>query len=104
MVSWWAIAKEAFEVFADIRSAVAMYMFIIEEAIQTMNMANWILYKNQQFDTLKTNIQWIRSNLAQPLRDFADDIGYLAYPMNLSYMAFADATLKALEAIEQAIS
>ena len=99
-----AVVKEAFEVFEDIRSAISMYMFIIEEAIQTLNMANWVLYKANLLDKVKENIDYIRSNLAQPLKDFAESpAGYVAYPMNISYIAFAESTLKALDSLEQAI-
>jgi len=105
MVAWAKVAKSAFEVFEDIRSAVSMYMFILEEAIQTLNMANWILYKAQLYDDMKININYVRNNLAQPLKDFSSGpVGYIAYPMNLSYEAFADATLKSLEALEKAIA
>ena len=99
-----AVAKELFEVFEDIRSAISMYMFIIEEAIQTLNMANWVLYKANLFDKIQENIDYIRNNLAQPLKTFAESpAGYVAYPMNLSYIAFADSSLKALDSLEQAI-
>ncbi|RLE39795.1 hypothetical protein DRJ16_07840 [Candidatus Woesearchaeota archaeon] len=99
-----AIVKEAFEVFEDIRSAISMYMFIIEEAIQTLNMANWVLYKANLLDKVKENIDYIRNDLAQPLKNFAESpAGYVAYPMNISYIAFAESTLKALDSLEQAI-
>jgi len=104
MVSLGSIASEAFNVFEDVRGAVAMYMFILEESIQTLNMANWILYKAKLFDKLSENINYIRNELAIPLRDFSNSpAGYLAYPMNLSYSAFAESTLKALDSLELAI-
>jgi len=102
---WWGIAKEAFEVFEDIRGAVGMYMFIIEESIQTANMGNWILFKAELYNEMKENIEWIRSELANPLKDFCENpVANVAYPLNLSYAMFAEATLKSLEAQETAIA
>ena len=104
MVAWANVAAEAFQVFEDVRGAVSMYMFILEESIQTLNMANWILFKAKLFDKLSENINYIRNELAIPLRDFSNSpVGYLAYPMNLSYVAFAESTLKALDSLELAI-
>ena len=104
MVSWFNVAKEAFEVFEDVRSAISMYMFIIEEAIQTANMANWILWKVGAYDEVKYMINWIRDNLANPLLDFSKgEVAMLAYPMNLAYEAFAKATIQALGSMEIAI-
>ena len=99
-MSWAQVGSTAFEVFEDVRGAVAMYMFIIEESIQTVGMANWILYKNNQISKMQENAEWIRDNLAQPLKNFATSgYGTVAYPMNLAYAKFADATLKTVEAI-----
>jgi hypothetical protein len=103
-LSWVQVGKEAFEAFMDYRSAIAMYMFIIEESIQTANMGNWILFKANLYDKMKENITYIRNELAQPLKSFADGpVGYVAYPLNICYSLFAQATLKALEAQEVAI-
>ncbi len=104
MPAWSLIASVAFEVFEDIRGAVSMYMFIIEEAIQTMNMATWILYKAGLYSDVINNINYIKNDLAIPLRDFArGPVGQLAYPMNLSYEAFAEATIRALDSMKKAI-
>jgi len=99
-MSWIiGIGKAAFEIFSDIRGACGMFMFILEEAIQTAGMASWILYKEGKKDLAKENEQWIVSNLAIPLRDFANGpAGYLAYPLNLAYAMFAEATIKKKEA------
>lgn len=104
-MSYWAYIEEAFKAFSDFRSAIAMYMFILEESIQTANMGNWIMFKANLYDKVKENISWIRTNLAQPLLDFASSpVGVLAFPLNESYKLFAQATLKSLDAQETAIS
>jgi len=99
---WWAIAKEAFEVFEDIRSAVAMFMFILEESIQTAGMASWIYYKEKKKAEMKQNEAWIVDNLARPLKEFAESpAGYIAYPLNIAYAKFAEATIHKAELLRK---
>ena len=97
-MAWWLIAKELWEVFSDVRGAVGMFMFILEEAIQTAGMATWILYKNEDIEGAKQNEEWIKNNLAIPLKQFAESpSGYLAYPLNIAYKAFAEAAIRKAE-------
>lgn len=99
MVSLGKIGAEAFEVFEDVKSAIAMYMFILEESIQTANMGVWILHEAKKTDDAKELAQWIRDNLANPLYEFANSpAGMIAFPLNECYKAFAQATLKNIEA------
>lgn len=104
-MSYYEYLTEAFKAFSDFRSAIAMYMFICEEAIQTANMGNWLLFKAGLFDEMKKNINWVKTYLIQPLYDFANSpVGALAFPLNESYKLFAQASLKSLEAQENAIN
>jgi hypothetical protein len=100
-MSWiLAIGKQAFDLFMDVRGAVGMFMFIIEEAIQTAGMASWVLLKEGKKEDAKENETWIVNNLAQPLKDFCNSpAGYIAYPLNLAYSMFAEATIRKKEAI-----
>jgi len=101
MVSWWSVAKSAFDVFEDARGTAGFYMFIIEEAIQTTNMALYLLYKAGLKEQLEELINWEENELVNPLKDFANGVGTIAYPMNLSYQAFAEATKKLLDSYRQ---
>lgn len=93
-----SIAKDAFGVFEDVRGAVAMYMFILEEAIQTVGMACYINYRRERYDKCKELAQYCIETLINPLKEFADSpAGNLAYPMNLSYSAFASASKKTMQ-------
>jgi len=105
MSSSYEVLQEAFKAFMDFRSAIAMYMFILEESIQTANMGNWIMFKAGLYDKMKENGEWIKTNLAYPLKSFCESaVGAMAFPLNESYKLFAEATLKSLEAQETAIS
>jgi len=102
-MSWWNIAKSAFSVFEDVRGTISFYMFIIEESIQTVNMAMYLLYKAGLYSELEEVLNWAEGNLVNPLEDFANGVGTVAYPMNLSYVAFAQASKKLIEAYRKLI-
>ena len=97
-MSWWKIPKEAFDIFMNVRETIAFYMFIIEESIQAVGMACYLLKKYGLDEDAKQYANWAKSNLIQPLREFAQGVGQVAYPMNQAYIAFADATEKVMDA------
>ena len=101
-MTWWLIGKEIWEVFQDVRGAVGMFMFILEESIQTAGMASWILYKEGMIDDAKENEEWIKNNLAIPLKEFAESpSGYIAYPLNEAYKSFAEAAIRKAEQFQK---
>jgi len=85
MVKKWTIALDIIE---DVRGSIAMYMFIIEEAIQSVGMAAYLSYRANQIDKAKEIAQWSLDELILPAQDFADTWGYPAYPLNESYKMF----------------
>ena len=97
MVQWSKIAGNAFDAFEKIHSITAFYMFIIEEAIQTVSMAVYLSYKAGNTEKMKELAQWNLNELIKPLQEFADGVGYLGFPMNLAYRKFAEAAQKAME-------
>ena len=112
MVNWAGIAGSAFNAFEKVNSTVAFYMFIIEEAIQTVSMAVYLSYKawreaaewgeepdliEELRQKLRELAQWNKSELIEPLKDFTDDVGYLGFPMNLAFRKFAEASEKAMD-------
>lgn len=108
MASWSNIAGSAFNAFEKVNSVVAFYMFIIEEAIQTVSMAVYLSYKGyttaaneEQATEFKEKMQelaqWNKTELIQPLKDFSDGTGILGFPMNLAFKKFAEASEKAMD-------
>ena len=99
---WWLIGKEIWDAFMDVRGAVGMFMFILEEAIQTAGMVTWIFYKEGMKEEAKENEQWIKDNLAIPLKEFAESpSGLLAYPLNEAYKQFAEAAIRKAEQFQK---
>jgi len=81
----WEIALEVVE---EVRGSIAMFMFIIEEAIQTVGMACYINYKLGDVEAAKEAARWALDNLVNPALDFVDRYGAAAYPLNLAYKSF----------------
>jgi len=90
----WTIA---IDIIQDVRGSIAMYMFIIEEAIQTIGMACYLLYKHKKYSDLKEVAKWALDNLVNPAIDFAETYGHVAYPLEMAYKAFYQASKKNFE-------
>ena len=97
-MTWWKIGKEAFDVFVNVRETIAFYMFIIEESIQAMGMACYLLKKYGLDQDAKEYAEWTKNNLIQGLKDFANGAGVIAYPMNQAYLMFAESAEKVMDA------
>jgi len=96
MPSWSNIAGSAFNAFEKVNSIVAFYMFIIEEAIQTVSMAIYLSNKSGNTDLMKQLAQYNLNELINPLKSFCDGTGYLGFPMNLAFKKFAEASEQAM--------
>ena len=90
MPAKWTVALDVVQ---DVRGSVAMFMFIIEEAIQTAGMACYVLYKSQKWQELKNAAQQTIDNLIIPGLDFANTYGAAAIPLNTAYLAFYNQSL-----------
>lgn len=93
----WTIALD---VVKDVRSSIAMFLFIIEESMQSIGMANWIAFKDEDFETVLNNVAWSRENLLEPALDFVKNFGAPAFPLNIAYETFYktfDENLKVFE-------
>ena len=93
MVSW----NIALDIVEDVRGSIAMYLFIIEEAIQTVGMACYLLYRQKKYDELKDTARWIIDNLIDPALEFVKTYGYAAYPLNIAYEVFYKSARKTVE-------
>jgi len=94
----WQLALDLIE---DVRGSIAMYMFIIEEAVQTAGMAAYMYHKAGLNQKAKEQAQWVLDNLIYPALDFVETYGYLAYPLNMAYDAFFKAAEQTMNAYLQ---
>jgi len=85
------------DVIQDVRGSVGMYLFIIEEAIQTLGMAMYLLYKAQKYDDVRTLGEWILNEVINPAIDFNNTYGVVAYPLNQCYDVFYKAAKKNIQ-------
>jgi len=90
----WTIALDVIE---DVRGSVAMYLFIIEESIQTLGMACYLLAKQERWNDLLDLANWIIANVINPAIDFNNTYGMVAYPLNMAYDTFYKASKTNME-------
>ncbi len=93
MVKW----EFALDTVSDVRSFVAMFMFINEEAVQTVGMACYMLQKTEQWAGVIETAQYALDNLINPAIDFCATYGYVAVPLNMAYDAFFKAAQKSMQ-------
>jgi len=91
------VAGSAFKAFEQVNSTVAFYMFIIEEAIQSVSMAIYLSHRDGDLTKVKELAQWNKEELINPLGDFANGVGFLGFPMNYAFDAFADASRRSMD-------
>ena len=97
MVKWSKVSSTAFKAFKYVNETIAFYMFIIEEAIQTVSLAIYLSERHGNKEKMKELAQWNKTELINELKEFADGVGYLGFPMNLVYKKFAEASEKAMD-------
>jgi len=90
----WQIALDVVQ---DVRGSIAMYLFIIEEAIQTVGMACYLNYKANRLDAVRELAKWILDNIVNPAIDFNNTYGHVAYPLNLAYNVFYQSAKRNME-------
>ena len=90
----WSIALDVIQ---DVRGSIAMYLFIIEEAIQTVGMACYLNYKANRLEAVRDLAKWILDNIINPAIDFNNTYGSVAYPLNLAYNVFYHAAKRNME-------
>ena len=81
----------------DVRGTLGMYLFIIEEAIQTVGMACWTLYKDNRFAEVQELAQWIIDDIIDPAIEFNNTYGMATYPLNQAYAVFYTSARKNME-------
>jgi len=90
----WTIALDVIQ---DVRGSIAMYLFIIEESIQTVGMACYLLTKANRKEDARDIARWAIDNIIDPALQFNETYGGVAYPLNMSYDVFYKSAKKNFE-------
>jgi len=85
------------DVIQDVRGSIAMYLFIVEEAIQTAGMACYLLHKHKKLEECRETAQYILDNIINPAIDFNNRYGAIAYPLNMAYDVFYKSAKTSME-------
>jgi len=90
----WEIILDIIE---DVRGTMIFYFFIIEEAIQSVSFACYLLHKAEMYEDCRNMARWCLDNLINPAIDTVAWLGTLIYPMNMSYDLFYKSAKKLME-------
>jgi len=92
MPSW--VGAIMWDVVKDVRGSIAMMMFILEEAIQSVGMGMWIAHKEKDWARVVELANLNKTYLISPLLELSRSAwAYAAYPLGLSYEKFAVASM-----------
>ena len=94
MVVVWQLALDIIQ---DVRGTLAMYLFIIEESIQTLGMAIYQAKKSNRTDLVRELAQYTLDNVITPAIAFCNTYGMATYPLNQAYWIFYDSSKKLME-------
>ena len=80
-----------------VHGTVGMFMFILQEACQTLGMAAFMATRNNQLDRARELASYAITEICDPALDFCNDFGWAAYPLHLAYREFFKAARKNFE-------
>jgi len=75
-----------------LHGTIGMFMFIAEEATQSLGMACYIAHMAGDDEKARELAQYGITNLCDPMIDFCGNWGYLAYPLQEAYESFFQAS------------
>jgi len=90
----WTIALDVVQ---DVRGSIAMYLFILEEAIQTVGMSVYLMHKANMDEEVRSQAKWILDEIINPAIEFNNTYGMLAYPLNQAYSTFYESAKRNME-------
>lgn len=93
MVKWTI----AIDIIQDVRGSLAMYLFIIEESIQAVGMACYMLYKKKKYEDMRNLARYAIDNIIEPAIEFNNTYGGATYPLNMAYDVFYNSAKKSME-------
>jgi len=93
MVIW----KIALDLVQDVRGTLGMYLFIIEEAIQTVGMACYLNWKEGNYSKVIEVANYVLDEIINPAIDFCATYGSATYPLNIAYDVFYKAAKTSME-------
>ena len=90
----FAIALEGIE---WVHGTVGMFMFILQEAAQSVGMSCFLARRHGRFDIARRNAEYAIREICDPAIDFCDTFGVAAYPLHMAYREFFIASKKNFE-------
>ena len=80
-----------------VHGTVGMFMFILQEATQTLGMACFMAKRHDQPAIARDLAAYAITEICDPAIDFCNDFGWAAYPLQIAYREFFKAARKNFE-------
>ena len=77
-----------------VHGTVGMFMFILQEAAQSVGMSCFLASRHDRFDIARRNAEYAIREICDPAIDFCDTFGIAAYPLHMAYREFFIASKK----------
>ena len=94
MTKKFTIALEGIE---WVHGTVGLFMFILQEATQSLGMSCFLASRHNHLDIAKRNAEYGIREICDPAIDFCDTFGVAAYPLHMAYREFFLASRKNFE-------
>lgn len=93
-VKKWNIALDLLK---EAYGTLQMFIFILEEAQQSLGMAVYLSYQAGDYDECRDLAQYAITEIIDPALDWIETYGYVIIPTNMSYKEFFLAAKKSME-------
>lgn len=80
-----------------VHGTIGMFMFILQEATQSIGMSCFLASRHGRYDIAKRNAEYAIREICVPALDFCDTFGVAAYPLHMAYREFFLASKKNFE-------
>jgi len=97
MVKWSFVVDELLKLTTFVHGTVGMFMFIHEELVQALAMACYNYKKLKKWQKMRETAEYAINEICDPMIEWIDTYGYLAYPLNYCYHEFFSGMKKTFE-------
>lgn len=77
-----------------VHGTIGMFMFILQEATQSIGMSCFLASRHNRMDIARRNAEYAIKEICDPALDFCDTFGVAAYPLHMAYREFFLASKK----------
>lgn len=97
MVKWGFVVGELTKLTTFVHGTIGMFMFVHEELVQALSMACYNYAKSKDWGKVVETAQYAINEICNPMIEWIDAYGTLAYPLHYAYKEFFIGAKKVFE-------